>query len=69
MRADDSIRLLHMIKAGEEIAHFLAGRQRHDLDTNRMLLLAVVRLIEVIGEERRASRLKPEAWLLPSPGS
>lgn len=39
-----------MIDAAESIAAFIAGRQRADLDTDRMLLFAVVRAIEVIGE-------------------
>lgn len=58
MRADDRIRILHMVEAGEEIGRFIAGRERSDLDTDRMLLFAVVRAIEVFGEA--ASRISEE---------
>ncbi len=50
MRADDRVRLLHMRDAAEAVVEFVAGRQRDDLDSDRMLLFAVVRAIEVIGE-------------------
>ncbi|MCZ7664461.1 MAG: DUF86 domain-containing protein [Thermoleophilia bacterium] len=59
MRADDRIRLRHMIEAGEAMAQFLAGRSRADLDSDRMLLFAVVRAIEVIGEA--AARISEDA--------
>jgi uncharacterized protein with HEPN domain len=38
MRDDDRIRLQHMIDAAEIIAQFVSGRQRADLDDDRMLL-------------------------------
>ena len=50
MCADDRVRLRHMVEAAESAVEFLAGRQRHDLDEDRMLLFAVVRAIEVLGE-------------------
>jgi uncharacterized protein with HEPN domain len=50
MRAEDRIRILHMIEAAETVGEFIAGRQRGDLDSDRMLLFAVVRAIELIGE-------------------
>jgi uncharacterized protein with HEPN domain len=37
---------------------FLSGRQRADLDTDQMLLFAVVRAIEIVGEA--AARVSPE---------
>lgn len=49
MRAEDRVRVLHMIDAAESVGQFVAGRQRDDLDRDRMLLFAVVRAIEVIG--------------------
>ena len=58
MRDDDRIRLKHMIDAAETVAQFIAGRQRADLDRDRMLLFAVVRAIEVLGEA--AGRMSPE---------
>jgi uncharacterized protein with HEPN domain len=50
MRDDDRIRILHMIEAAESALSFVAGRERADLDRDRMLLFGVVRAIEVIGE-------------------
>lgn len=50
MRAEDRVPILHMIDAAESVGQFIAGRQRVDLDRDRMLLFAVVRAIEVIGE-------------------
>ena len=50
MRTDDAVRLRHMIDAAETAAQFMAGRDRAALDADRMLLFAVVRAIEVVGE-------------------
>jgi uncharacterized protein with HEPN domain len=47
-----------MIEAAEAAQDFIAGRVRADLDTDRMLLFAVVRAIEIIGEA--ASKISPE---------
>lgn len=47
-----------MIDAAEAVASFIAGRDRPDLTTDRMLLFAVVRAIEVLGEA--AARTSPE---------
>jgi uncharacterized protein with HEPN domain len=59
MQAEDAIRVQHMIEAAEAVQSFIASRQRVDLDNDRMLLFALVRAIEIIGEA--ASRLSPEA--------
>jgi len=48
-----------MIEAAESIERFLVGRQRADVDTDEMLLFALVRAVEIIGEA--ASRLSQEA--------
>ena len=58
MPPDDRVRVLHMIEATEAVGAFIATRQRADLDSNQMLLFALVRAVEVIGEA--ASRLTPE---------
>jgi uncharacterized protein with HEPN domain len=58
MLAEDSVRLRHMVEAGESAVQFVAGRQRADLDADRMLLFAVVRAIEILGEA--ASQLSVE---------
>ena len=44
------MRMRHMLDAAKEAASFVQGKQRSDLQSNRMLVLSVVRLIEVIGE-------------------
>jgi uncharacterized protein with HEPN domain len=39
-----------MLDAGREALGFAANRDRRDLDTDRMLVLALVKSIEIIGE-------------------
>lgn len=46
----DRIRLLHMLEHAREAMHLVAGRNRSDLDTDRVLSLALVRLLEIVGE-------------------
>ena len=50
MHAEDRVRLRHMVEAAESALQFIAGRQRPDLDDDRMLLFALVRAIEILGE-------------------
>lgn len=50
----DGDRIAHMIEACEQAAEFVAGRTRADLDHDRMLQLALVKLIEIIGEAAKA---------------
>ncbi|MGA3113529.1 MAG: hypothetical protein ABSF90_03745 [Syntrophobacteraceae bacterium] len=45
MRPDDHIRLLHMIEAIQTVMEFVSGRQAADLETDRMLLFALVRVV------------------------
>jgi uncharacterized protein with HEPN domain len=59
MPPDDRVRLRHIVDAGEAVAAFIAGRARADLDQDRMLVFALVRAIEIMGEA--ASRLSGEA--------
>ncbi len=58
MRNDDLVRLRHMIEAAESAITFMSGRNRADLDSDRMLMFAVVRAIEIVGEA--ASRITHE---------
>ena len=58
MRNEAGVRLAHMIEAAESAIQFVSGRDRSDLDTDRMLLFAVVRAIEIVGEA--ASRITDE---------
>lgn len=48
MRKDDSIRLLHMLDAAKESEFFVRDKTRDDLDSDRKLVLALVKSIETI---------------------
>jgi uncharacterized protein with HEPN domain len=50
MQADDVIRLRHMQEAAEKAVEFSAGKARADLATEQMLVLALVKCVEIIGE-------------------
>lgn len=50
MQRDDLIRLRHMLDAAREAMGFAEGRKRADLDSDRMLVLSLVKAIEIIGE-------------------
>lgn len=50
MKAEDEIRLRHMLDASHEAMLFSQNRTRADLNTDRMLVLALVKSIEVVGE-------------------
>jgi uncharacterized protein with HEPN domain len=39
-----------MVDAAKEAMSFITGRQRGDLDMNRMLVLSLVKSIEIMGE-------------------
>ena len=58
MRSDDEIRVRHMLDAAREALVFTRGRSRRDLDTDRQLVLALVKEIEILGEA--AYRLSEE---------
>lgn len=49
-RHDDLTRIRHMLDYSREAVQMLAGNDPEDLRRNRMLQLALVRLVEVIGE-------------------
>jgi len=55
---NDAIRLRHMLEATRKAVHFARGKSRIDLDRDEQLVLALVRLVEVIGEA--ASRVSRE---------
>ena len=58
---EGDIRLRHMLDYSREAAALVAGRTREDLDTDRTLNLALVRLLEIVGEA--ASRTTDEERL------
>jgi uncharacterized protein with HEPN domain len=47
---DDLSRLHHMQDAAREAMVFMSGKTKEDLANNRMLVLAVVKDLEIIGE-------------------
>ena len=59
MNESDVIRLRHMLDAAREALSFVAGRSGEDLRRDRMLVLAPVKEIEIIGEA--ASRISDES--------
>lgn len=50
MEGNDLIRVRHMLDAAREAVAFIQGKTRKDLDEDRKLNLALVRLVEIIGE-------------------
>ena len=60
MRPDrDRVRLLHMLEHARETIRLVEGRTRADLNTERVLSLALVRLLEIVGEA--AAKVSEEA--------
>ena len=55
---DDRVRLNDMLAHATEATTMARGRSRADLDSDRMLQLALVRLVEVVGEA--AARVSKE---------
>jgi uncharacterized protein with HEPN domain len=49
-RHEDTVRLGHMLDHALEAVEMCRGRTRKDLDSDRMLNLALVRLVEIVGE-------------------
>jgi uncharacterized protein with HEPN domain len=50
MQERDRIRLRHMLQAAQEAVGFARGCSRLNLDTDRKLVLALVKAIEIVGE-------------------
>lgn len=50
MPLPDEVRLRHIRDAARDAIKFIQGRTRADLDRDEMLNLALVRLLEIIGE-------------------
>ncbi len=54
-RHDNRVSLRHMLDHAREAKEMTHGRQGSDLETDRMLQLALTRLVEIVGES--ASRI------------
>jgi uncharacterized protein with HEPN domain len=50
MSPEDLVRMRHMLESAREAAALIIDKSRQDLDTERVLSLALVRLIEIVGE-------------------
>lgn len=50
MLPHDVTRLRHMLDSAMEAVEFATGKSRSDLDDDRMLSLAIIKSIEIIGE-------------------
>jgi uncharacterized protein with HEPN domain len=55
---DPLVALRHMLDHAREAAELARGRSRTDIDTDRLLQLALTRLVEIVGEA--ASRVPAE---------
>jgi len=63
-RHDPVVRIRHMLDHAREAVAMVQSRSRADLDTDRMLNLALVRLMEIVGE---AATQVPEQFRLRYP--
>jgi len=50
MRKSDVVRLRHMLDAAREAMRFTRGKQREDLNKDRLLVFGLVKAMEIIGE-------------------
>jgi uncharacterized protein with HEPN domain len=61
LKVEDSIRLKHMLEYSREALSLINGKYRANLDEDRTLNLALVRLLEIVGEA--ANRVSEEAQI------
>lgn len=47
---DDRVRIEHMLEAARDVASFVAGRARADLESDAMLQRAITNAVQQIGE-------------------
>ena len=59
MNPRDRVRLQHLADALNSAIRFARGRERDDLDTDEMLLFALVRAIEIAGEAASQVTARP----------
>ena len=69
MQRDDCIRLRHMLDAARDVVGFAQGKKRNNLDSDRQLVMAVVKCVEIIGEaanqvsEKTKSEISSLPWI------
>jgi uncharacterized protein with HEPN domain len=52
-REDDITKVRHMLDFAQKAVSFNRGRKRADLDSNEMLAMATIHLVEMLGEASR----------------
>lgn len=57
-KLDDTTRLQHMLDYSRKACEFTQGKTQADLESDEVLTLAIVRLIEIVGEA--AANVSPE---------
>ena len=57
-KREDAVRLRHMLDATQKAQQFIKGRTRAEIERDETLTLALVRLLEIIGEA--AKSVSPE---------
>ena len=50
MPPEDQVRIQHLIDAASTALRFVEHRSRSDLDDDEMLMLALTKLVEIVGE-------------------
>jgi uncharacterized protein with HEPN domain len=68
MNPHDRVRLRHIVDALNAAMRFVDGRKRSDLDTDEMLLFALVRAIEIVGEAASKVTAETRAAMPDLPG-
>lgn len=68
-RRDDTVALRHMRDHVAEAVALSAGRSRSDLDSDRIFSLALVKLVEIVGEAARRVSVDRQADLASIPWS
>jgi uncharacterized protein with HEPN domain len=69
MNPRDRVRLQHLADALNSAIRFAGGRERGDLDTDEMLLFALVRAVEIAGEAANQVTAETRAKLPDLPWS
>jgi uncharacterized protein with HEPN domain len=69
MNPRDRVRLHHLADALNSAIRFARGRERGDLDTDEMLLFALVRAVEIAGEAANQVTAETRALLPDLPWS
>jgi len=65
--ADPRVALEQMRSHAEEAVALLRGKTLRDLHTDRTLSLAILRLLEIVGEAANRRRNRGSVWLCSSP--